>query len=318
MKKSQILLLASRKGDDENILRRFQDALTGLEYNTFSVYDLNAGEHIYEVLESQINKSDIFIFLLAADFLVDDNLFPLANKIIKYVKASNKPKLILPIIIRPTHIPDEFREFNVLDLSNVSDFDKMVKITLDALGSFEGKKIAIVEKQELEKQKLRKSAAQYIDETITNLSAREKGLKKAANIWYVIGYVSILLGVIVGIYLAVFNEEKDISSWQPVIFLSIKGAIIIILLLSSSKYSFNLAKSYMNESLKNSYKIHAISYGKFYLQVFEDDYNTNDIKEVFQHWNMDQESSFHNQDSNSFDPKLIESISSILNKVKAK
>ena len=87
--------------------------------------------------------------------------------------------------------------------------------------------------------------------------------------------------------------------------------------MASSKYAFTLGKSYMNESLKNSNRLHAISFGKFYLQAYGDVVTPEDVKEVFQHWNIDKDSSFKELNSQSFDPRIFESaieIASVLTK----
>ncbi len=63
----------------------------------------------------------------------------------------------------------------------------------------------------------------------------------------------------------------------------------------------------MNESLKNSDRMHAISFGKFYLQVFGADIKQSDLKEVFKDWNTNQDSAFVRLNSNEFDPKLLQS-----------
>lgn len=92
-----------------------------------------------------------------------------------------------------------------------------------------------------------------------------------------------------------------------IILLSIKGLIGVGLLVASSKYAFSLGKSYMNESLKNSDRLHAISFGKFYLQAYGDVVTPEDVKEVFQHWNIAKDSSFRELGSDNFDPRIFES-----------
>lgn len=64
---------------------------------------------------------------------------------------------------------------------------------------------------------------------------------------------------------------------------------------------------YMNESLKNADRKHAISFGKFYLQVYGSSVKQEDLKEVFKDWNTITESPFVKLDSADFDPKLLES-----------
>jgi tetratricopeptide (TPR) repeat protein len=60
------------------------------------------------------------------------------------------------------------------------------------------------------------------------------------------------------------------------------------------------------ESLKNADRIHAISFGKFYLQAFGNDAQQGDIKEVFQHWNISGKNSFSAQNVDAIEPKILE------------
>lgn len=62
----------------------------------------------------------------------------------------------------------------------------------------------------------------------------------------------------------------------------------------------------MVESLRNSDRGHAISFGEFYLRVYADKADWREVKEVLQHWNIDKGSQFTTHNSAEFDPKLME------------
>jgi hypothetical protein len=47
---------------------------------------------------------------------------------------------------------------------------------------------------------------------------------------------------------------------------------------------------------------------QFYLRAFGEKTQWAELKEVFQHWNIDRNSSFSTLDASSFDPKFIESM----------
>lgn len=64
----------------------------------------------------------------------------------------------------------------------------------------------------------------------------------------------------------------------------------------------------MVESLRNSDRIHAISFGEFYLKAYQEKADWKEIKEAFQHWNIDGGSSFNSQNANDFDPKIFKNI----------
>lgn len=68
----------------------------------------------------------------------------------------------------------------------------------------------------------------------------------------------------------------------------------------------------MDEALKNADRIHAISFGQFYLQAYGENSEPNDIKEVFQHWNIGGRNAFSALSAESYDPKIIEAIATIV------
>ncbi|EPR69172.1 hypothetical protein [Cyclobacterium qasimii] len=143
-------------------------------------------------------------------------------------------------------------------------------------------------------------------------------MKRYAIIWYGLGFLALIAGVAGTIWLsnpglADFGEKEN---WSKTIFFAIKSALIIILLIASSKYSFNLGKSYMNETMKIADRIHAISFGKFYLQVFNKRIETEELKDIFRDWNISNQSSFMGQKSEDFDPKLLDKISEVIDKIK--
>ena len=74
----------------------------------------------------------------------------------------------------------------------------------------------------------------------------------------------------------------------------------------------------MAEALKSADREHAISFGKFYLGAFSEKADWSELKEVFQHWNIDKNSSFSSLDTNNFDPKFLESVIEIAKIISSK
>jgi len=95
---------------------------------------------------------------------------------------------------------------------------------------------------------------------------------------------------------------------ESLILAALKALLVIGLLGACAKYAFSLGKSYASEALKCSDRIHAIRFGEFYLRAFGEKTQWSELKEVFQHWNIDRSSSFSTLDASSFDPKFIESM----------
>ena len=67
----------------------------------------------------------------------------------------------------------------------------------------------------------------------------------------------------------------------------------------------------MVESIRNSDRAHAIRFGKFYLQLYKDNFEWRELKDVLQNWNIDSGSAFNSLDSKDITPvKLSDIISS--------
>jgi hypothetical protein len=91
----------------------------------------------------------------------------------------------------------------------------------------------------------------------------------------------------------------------------VTNVIVIGFLGACSKYAFSLGKAYTSESLKAADRIHAISFGQFYLRAFGEHVNWTELKEVFQHWNIDRSSTFSNLDAAQIDPQILSLIGQV-------
>ena len=65
----------------------------------------------------------------------------------------------------------------------------------------------------------------------------------------------------------------------------------------------------MVESIRCSDRIHAISFGKFFLDAYGSEATRQEVIQAFSSWNIDNGStSFRNQSSEDYDPKIDEII----------
>jgi hypothetical protein len=58
------------------------------------------------------------------------------------------------------------------------------------------------------------------------------------------------------------------------------------------------SNSYVKEALKNADRRHAINYGKFYLESYGAAADWSQIKEAFEHWNIDGSNATSKPDKN--------------------
>jgi hypothetical protein len=100
--------------------------------------------------------------------------------------------------------------------------------------------------------------------------------------------------------------------WSYLLLVTFKGLILVGLFIALAKYSFIYSQSYMHESIKNSERGHAIKFGKFYIESYGASASWHQVKDAFEHWNIECNSAFSKQDTSKFDPKSIESAVSII------
>lgn len=271
-----------------------------------------------------ILASDVIIPIITSYSLKSKNFLNELIQLRNYTSQRND-KLLIPVVageINYENFPESILSINFITLKNKlseNEIDKVVKKINDAINSFLGKKLATDEQAQEIKEKIETTAPSYINETLSELIIREKKQSNSGRFWYCLGFVSLVSGIAIAIWfsnttLSVFKKQEN---WSLTTFYALKSVFIIIILIAASKYSFMLGKSYMSESLKIADRIHAISFGKFYLQIFNDKINPVEIKEIFRDWNINNQiNNFSNQSSSDYDPKIIERSIELINKIR--
>ncbi|MBJ2174185.1 toll/interleukin-1 receptor domain-containing protein [Aureibaculum sp. A20] len=308
--------------ENHNFIRSLMNNLMELGHELI-LSDFEVGHDIKTSIKNAMKSADIHIALISNDSLNSNYFMDEVIQIRNYSVHSNSRKLFIPIFypnIDFSELPSTIRNIRGIMLNGTTENDvqNVGKDIDNAINSFYGKQIAIEEEEKEVKQKIESSAPEYISQTLTDLQSKESNMKTYALIWYGLGFIALIAGVAATIWLsnsglADFGEKEN---WSKTIFFAIKSALIIILLIASSKYSFTLGKAYMNETMKIADRIHAISFGKFYLQVFNKRIETEELKDIFRDWNINNQSSFMGQKSDDFDPKLLDKMSDIIDKIK--
>lgn len=75
--------------------------------------------------------------------------------------------------------------------------------------------------------------------------------------------------------------------------IAIMSAVIIAL----SRFFFLLGKSFMVESVRAYNRAHAMHFGKLYLQIYKENFDWTELKDVLKTWNIDSGSAFINLDA---------------------
>lgn len=264
------------------------------------------GQDWRHALTEGLKSSEIFIVFLSQNSLESQFVLSEIGAARAYAAESGR-MLMIPIIIDEIRIPEVIQDLHAIIVPD-RNIDQTVERISTAISAFIGRRVAKEEQAEAVAQRIEVNAAEYIEEAIRSLEKLEKRNSVIGSTWYIAGFVSLILGIAFAFVGVVNISSAPERTWVDFAILSLKTIVVIGLLGACAKYAFTLGKSYVSESLKSADRIHAISFGKFYLRVFSTKATWPELKEVFQHWNIDRSSSFSSLDTSQFDPKLMESI----------
>lgn len=322
---AKIYLLGQKLEVDKNV-SLYYELTYRLKELGHDIYqeETDYGKELEYSFKKAISSANIIIPLIT-QYSLNSKVFLNELAQLRNYTIHRDDKLLIPILageINFDYLPESMLNINSITLKNKlseKEIETVVKKINESINSFLGKKIAIDEKAQEIKEKIEKTAPAYISETIGELNKREKYQKFTATFWYVLGFLALVSGIGVAFWFSniTLTIFKDKENWSLTTFYAFKSIFIIVLLVAASKYSFTLAKSYMSESLKIADRIHAISFGKFYLQVFNDRINPEEIKEIFRDWNINnQNNNFSNQSASDYDPQLLEKTIQIIDKIR--
>lgn len=169
------------------------------------------------------------------------------------------------------------------------------------------------------RKQLERKSSEYVNEALSHLKDKEDKFHFWSRVWSVVGGVSIVVGIFILVWfgsegLALLGDNTDVS-WSYLLLVTFKGVVLVGLFIALAKYSFLYSQSYMHESIKNSERRHAINFGKFYMESFGANADWHEIKDAFEHWNIQCESAFSKQDSSQFDPKALENTAAIISAI---
>lgn len=297
----------SYQRDDQEFTLALAERLKQVGHTlTFDVEALSAGTDWRSTLDQGLRTSEVFIVILSEKTSRSQYVLTEVGAARAYALESGR-MLIIPIIVADISIPLSLQDIHAI-IQPDRNLDEIVPKLEVAIASFIGRRAAQRAAATEVAEKIQSNAADYIKIAIESLARLEVRDRWLGYIWYALGFVSLL----VGIAFALWSLSTVTYQLQPhtesLILVALKALVVISLLGACAKYAFSLGKSYASEALKCSDRMHAIRFGEFYLRAFGDKTKWEELKEVFQHWNIDRASTFSTLDASSFDPKVIESI----------
>jgi hypothetical protein len=118
-------------------------------------------------------------------------------------------------------------------------------------------------------------------------------------------------GVIFSV-LKIKQVSVDVSAIQSIEYI-ISNVLTLAIVIALSRLAFTLGKAFMTNALRNEDRIHAISFGEFFINAYGDEATHDEVRAVFSDWNIDKGTSFYSQSSNDFDPNVMSALNLIKN-----
>ena len=217
---------------------------------------------------------------------------------------------MLPVILDDSTPPASLADRIYYEASGL-DPDDIALHVASALSRIEGQQKQAKRSAAERKEEVERSAEKYIAESLRALSERERRYQRWALLCYSLGYATILGGLC---YAAVrlIRVPPNFTDVAQSLYVGILIVTAIGFLAAASKFAFVLGKSFMVEALRNHDRTHAIKFGEFYLKAFGDHVTWEELKEAFQHWNLDTGSTFKDQKEETVDPQVLKILADLM------
>lgn len=292
------------------LARRLKTAGHTLSYD---VDELSPGTDWRKALDIGLKSSEIFIVVISQSTHKSQSVLTEVGAARAYAFESNR-MLLVPLVIDGSQIPLSIQDIHAI-IQPDRNLDEILPKVERAISAFIGRRAAIESAATEAVAKIQTNATNYISVAIYSLEKLEVRDRILSYLWYFMGFASLLIGIWFAFWGIANAGQQPLVKSEHLVLVVLKAAVVIGLLGACAKYAFSLGKSYSSESLKSSDRIHAIRFGEFYLGAFGEKTKWDELKEVFQHWNIDRNSSFSSLDVSNFDPKIIESLMNLINTV---
>jgi hypothetical protein len=168
-------------------------------------------------------------------------------------------------------------------------------------------------------------ASTFVTEIQSKLEARVKRDRRLSNSWQlgaliVFGSGIVASGVVEEPFFAskILLDKATIVASQAIeiiAFLKVIGFLSVAAV--ATKYCAEMSKAFMRESLRNEDRIHAISFGMFYLSAFGNDAEWQEIKDAFKEWNINQPNAFADI-KGDFNPRIVDIVGDLVKQIPKK
>ena len=294
---------------DKDIAIAISDALKNAGHEILIDVDtLLPGQDISSTLFEALRQSDFMIVLISENSVDSKWVQNEIGAALSY-SAERKNFGLFPVVIGTPPIPDSIKHKLYIQAS-ADEIDIAAEKVLDGINKFLGKRAAIKERGE----KNKKSTDDYITKELSKLEKKQLSAKQIYYTWNVIGFVTLVISA--AFLLSEFSEVSiDLTSAQAIAVI-IKSILVVSFLIALSRYSFLMGKIALDESITLGERIHAISFGKVFIQMFSDDFTKEEMYKVFENWNTTPSKGTESYKSEDYDPNLIKAFTELVKVIK--
>lgn len=311
---------------------KLSSALEEDSYDVFIDNKIPIGNNIYKDIGKGIAKADAVIVVISKASNRSHFVGYETISMLSFLDTGGMP-LVIPVVLgTDTQLPANLNRFNYIVIPYENEKDNSNNLLIER--SVHGPKVKLdksLEKDAIEKirlilaahdekikqneqekrkseEKVKTGLSKYIEDVFVNLKESEKRNKKFAFWLYLVSILSLIATIIIATVFAT-NKNWQTANIEYMVSYSVACLFVVVILISLSKLLFTLAKSFMVEAIRCSDRIHAISFGKFFLDAYGAEASQEEVLKAFSSWNIDNGStSFRNQSGEDYDPKILEKL----------
>ncbi len=298
---------------NKELATKFKEFLTDKGFDI--LWDENLliiGQDFNQKLKKALYESNIFLPIISDEYQNSRYAQSEFHTAIGYC-TSNQHPIIFPYITHGTEIPIDIS--NRLCVIGTEDIDADMEKIVHELDKTRGLILSQQNEREALTAIVHGSLDDFLTDVFTKLEKEEKNNKFRAYLCYILSVVFLILVVPIAYKINITSPNGQNIIYTILYF--VKSIAILSVLAALSRLTFILGKSFMVESIRNGDRIHAISFGRFYIRAYGHEATRQEIKEVLGDWNIDKGSSFHSQDAKEIDPNFygaLELLKSYFNK----
>lgn len=316
-------IFVSYAHSDRDFSLKLAGVLESDGYDVFIDNKIPIGNNIYRDIGKGLAKADVVIIVISQGYYADHGF--VANETVSMLSFFDKGRmpLVIPIILgKHTKVPADLNRFNYLVIpyeteverdSNAKTSSAWLDKEIEKKTIAQVRLIVAAHQEKIDDEAASKRAAEekvqtklseYLKDTLVSLKTNKTKNQITAYIFYFLSIIPVGVAIIVAL-----NFPELVSAIYedtvPLVIISVSQLVILLLLVSLSKLFFSLGKSFMVESIRNSDRIHAISFGKFFLDAYGDTATREEVLKAFSAWNIDDgKTSFRDISGADYDPKL--------------